>query len=223
MSVWGKLITAFKGHANNAAEAVQDANLMTILEQEVREAKDAISAAKDEKARMAANRRLKERSVGELMGEIERRTEAARTAKGQGDEALAVEIIESILKLRDKAEADQALFDQYKATEERMDSTIRQSENKIETLQRKMESAKANEALIKAQKAASTNTTASDGKLASAVDSLSRLEQRQAEQQAILEAAEEEARLESGADLEAKIKALENPGRRDVQALLEKL
>lgn len=223
MSVWGKLITAFKGHANNAAEAVHDANLMTILEQEVREAKDAISAAKDEKARMAANRRLKERSVGELMGEIERRTEAARTAKGQGDEALAVEIIESILKLRDKAEADQALFDQYKATEERMDSTIRQSENKIETLQRKMESAKANEALIKAQKAASTNTTASDGKLASAVDSLSRLEQRQAEQQAILEAAEEEARLESGADLEAKIKALENPGRSDVQALLEKL
>jgi phage shock protein A len=104
-----------------------------------------------------------------------------------------------------------------------MDSTIRQSMNKIETLQRKMESAKANEALIKAQKAASTNTTASDGRLASAVDSLARLEQRQAEQQAMLEAAEEDARLESGADLEAKIKALENPARNDVQALLAKL
>ena len=77
--------------------------------------------------------------------------------------------------------------------------------------------------MIKAQKAASTNTTASDGKLASAVDSLARLEQRQAEQQAMLEAADEEARLESGADLEAKIKALENPGRDDVQALLAKL
>ncbi len=223
MSVWGKLITAFKGHANNAAEAVEDANLMTILEQEVREAKQAIATAKDEKARMSANRKLKEKSVNELMAEIERRTEAARTAKAQGDEPLAVEIIESILKLRDKVEADQALFDQYKTTEERMDSTIRQSENKIQTLQRKMESAKANEALIRAQKAASTNTTASDGKLASAVDSLARLEQRQAEEQAILEAADEEARLTSGADLEAKIKALENPGRSDVQALLEKL
>ncbi|CTQ61394.1 MAG: PspA/IM30 family protein [Roseibium album] len=223
MSVWGKLITAFKGHASNAAEAVQDANLMTILEQEVREARQAIAAAKDEKARMSANRKLKEKSVSELLGEIERRTEAARTAKSQGDEPLAIEIVESILKLRDKVEADQALFDQYKATEERMDSSIRQSESKIETLQRKMESAKANEALIKAQKAASTNTTASDGKLAGAVDSLARLEQRQAEQQAILEAADEEARLESGADLEAKIKALENPGRNDVRALLEKL
>lgn len=223
MSVWGKLITAFKGHANKAGEAVQDANLMTILEQEVREARKAIAAAKDEKARMSANRKLKEKSIAEVMGEIERRTEAARTAKQQGDEPLAIEIIKSVLKLRDKVEADQQLFDQYQATEERMNSTIRQSENKIETLQRKMESAKANEALIKAQKAASTNTSASDGKLASAVDSLARLEQRQAEQQAMLEAADEEARLESGADLEAKIKALENPGRNDVAALLEKL
>ncbi|WP_299476129.1 PspA/IM30 family protein [uncultured Roseibium sp.] len=223
MSVWGKLITAFKGHANKAGEAVQDANLMTILEQEVREARKAIAAAKDEKARMSANRKLKEKSIAEVMGEIERRTEAARTAKQQGDEPLAIEIIKSVLKLRDKVEADQQLFDQYQATEERMNSTIRQSENKIETLQRKMESAKANEALIKAQKAASTNTSASDGKLASAVDSLARLEQRQAEQQAMLEAADEEARLESGADLEAKIKALENPGRSDVAALLEKL
>ncbi|MET1413316.1 PspA/IM30 family protein [Roseibium sp. HPY-6] len=223
MSVWGKLITAFKGHANRAGEAVQDANLMTILEQEVREARKAIAAAKDEKARMSANRKLKEKSIAEVMGEVERRTEAARTAKEQGDEPLAIEIIKSVLKLRDKVEADQQLFDQYKATEERMDSTIRQSENKIETLQRKMESAKANEALIKAQKAASTNTTASDGKLASAVDSLARLEQRQAEQQAMLEAADEEARLESGADLEAKIRALESPERNDVAALLAKL
>ncbi len=39
----------------------------------------------------------------------------------------------------------------------------------------------------------------------------------------MLEAAEEDARLESGADLEAKIKALENPARNDVQALLAKL
>ncbi len=39
----------------------------------------------------------------------------------------------------------------------------------------------------------------------------------------MLEAAEEEARIESGADLEEKIRRLENPQRNDVQALLEKL
>ena len=223
MSVWGKLFTAVKGHANQAAENIQDANLMAILDQEMREAKSAIATAKDEKARMSANRRLKERSISELMTEIERRTGAARAAKNAGDEALAVEIIESILKLRDKVEADQQLFDQYQETEQRMDASIRQSENKIETLQRKIESAKANEALIAAQKAASTNSVSSNSRLASAVDSLDRLEQRQAHQQALLEAADEEARIDSGADLEEKIRRLENPQRNDVQALLEKL
>lgn len=223
MSVWKKLATAFKGHANNAAEAIEDANLMTILDQEVRDAKAAISKAKDEKARMAANRVMKEKSINEFVAEIERRTAAARTAKESGDEPLAIQIVESIIKLRDKMQADEQLHAQYKETEERMESSIRQSQNKIENLQRKIESAKATEALIAAQKASSTSTVASDGKLASAVESLEKLEHRQAHQQAMLEAAEQEAQIESGADLEAKIRKLESPGSHDVQALLAKL
>ncbi|WP_282095612.1 PspA/IM30 family protein [Epibacterium ulvae] len=223
MSVWSKLVTAFKGKANSAAEAAVDANLMTILDQEMREAKQAISKARDEKSRMSANRVLKEKSVAELMSEIERRTEAARKAKGQGDEALAVEIIESVLKLRDKAESEQALADQYRQTEDGMDQALRQSQTRVETLQRKIETAKANESLIAAQKASSINTNSSDTKLANAMDSLERLEQRQAHQQAMLQAADEEARQLDGSDLEDKIKALENPNRNDVQAILSKL
>jgi phage shock protein A len=46
MSVWRKLVTAIKGSANEAAEAVVDANLMKILDQEMREAKDAIGKAR---------------------------------------------------------------------------------------------------------------------------------------------------------------------------------
>ncbi|SCZ56987.1 PspA/IM30 family protein [Epibacterium ulvae] len=223
MSVWSKLVTAFKGKANSAAEAAVDSNLMTILDQEMREAKQAISKARDEKSRMSANRVLKEKSVAELMSEIERRTEAARKAKGQGDEALAVEIIESVLKLRDKAESEQALADQYRQTEDGMDQALRQSQTRVETLQRKIETAKANEALIAAQKASSINTNSSDTKLANAMDSLERLEQRQAHQQAMLQAADEETRQLDGSDLEDKIKALENPNRNDVQAILSKL
>ena len=55
------------------------------------------------------------------------------------------------------------------------------------------------------------------------MSSLERLEQRQAHQQAMLQAADEEAKEISGEDLEMKIRALESPGRNDVQALLEKL
>lgn len=223
MTVWKKLVTAFKGHANDAADALVDANLMKILDQEMREAKQAIAKARDEKSRMAANRVMKEKSVAELMEEIERRTEAARKAKAQGDEPLAVEIVESVLKLRDKTESEQALYEQYKRTEDGMDDALRQAQARVDTLQRKIEAAKASEALIAAQKASSVNAAASNGRLSSAMESLERLEQRQAHQQAMLQAAEEEMRLVSGEDLEAKIRALEGPNRNDVQAILAKL
>ncbi|WP_299292557.1 PspA/IM30 family protein [uncultured Tateyamaria sp.] len=223
MSVWRKLVTAVKGGANEAAEAVVDANLMRILDQEMREAKDAISKARDEKARMTANRITKEKSVSEMMAEIERRTNAARAAKQNGDEPLAVEIIESVLKLRDKVETDQALAGQYRQTEEGMEAALKQSHSRIETLQRKIEAAKANEALIAAQKASAVGTNASGDRMSNAMASLERLEQKQAHQQALLAAAEEEAKLISGEALEDKIKALENPARNDVQALLAKL
>lgn len=223
MSVWRKLVTAIKGSANEAAEAVVDANLMKILDQEMREAKEAIGKARDEKARMTANKIMKEKSVAEMMTEIERRTEAARTAKQQGDEALAVEIIESVLKLRDKVETDQALADQYKKTEEGMDNALKQSQSRVETLQRKIETAKANEALLEAQKATSVNASSSNARLSNAMSSLERLEQRQAHQQAMLSAAEEEAQQISGEALEDRIKALENPAKNDVQAILAKL
>lgn len=223
MSVWRKLVTAIKGSANEAAEAVVDANLMKILDQEMREAKEAIGKARDEKARMTANKIMKEKSVAEMMTEIERRTEAARTAKQQGDEALAVEIIESVLKLRDKVETDQALADQYKKTEEGMDNALKQSQSRVETLQRKIETAKANEALLEAQKATSVNASSSNARLSNAMSSLERLEQRQAHQQAVLSAAEEEAQQISGEALEDRIRALENPAKNDVQAILAKL
>ncbi|AFO86056.1 PspA/IM30 family protein [Phaeobacter inhibens] len=223
MSVWRKLVAAIKGSANEAAEAVVDANLLKILDQEMREAKDAIGKARDEKARMTASKIMKEKSVAEMMMEIERRTEAARTAKQQGDEALAVEIIESVLKLRDKVEADQALADQYQKTEEGMDNALKQSQSRVETLQRKIEAARANEALLEAQKATSVNASSSNARLSNAMASLERLEQRQAHQQAVLSAAEEDAQQISGEALEDRIKALENPAKNDVQAILAKL
>ena len=165
MAVWRKLFTAVRGGANEMAEAVTDANLMRILDQELRDAKNAVSKARDEKARMTANRITKEKSVESLMTEMERRTEAARTAKQRGNEDLAVEIIESLLKMRDQVETDRALADQYRETEQGMDVAIKQSQSRIETLQRKIESAKANEALIKAQKASAINTTSSTDRL----------------------------------------------------------
>jgi phage shock protein A len=223
MGVWKNLFTAIKGHANEAAEAVEDSQLMTILDQQIREANEAIGKARDERARMAGNRRLKETSVTEIDGEIERLTNGARAAKEKGELDLAREAVERIVKLREQRESDQKLLDQYKQNEGRMESSIKQSAAKIETLKRQVESAKASEALLAAQRAASTSSVVSNSKLAGAVDSLDRLEKRQAAQAAALEAADELAEQDSGADLDARLARLTGSGGKSADDLLASL
>ncbi|MGB0551393.1 MAG: PspA/IM30 family protein [Alphaproteobacteria bacterium] len=223
MGVWNSLFTAVKGHVNEAAEAVEDKQLMTIMDQQIREANEAIGKARDERARMAGNRKVKENSINELDTEIERLTDGAKNAKASGDMDLAREAVQRIVKLNEQRDADQKLYDQYKLNEERMEASIRQSASKIENLNRQVESAKANEALIAAQQAASTSSSASNSKLSGAIDSLERLEKRQAAQAAALEAADELAAEESGADLDARLSKLTGNGEKSVDDLLANL
>ncbi len=223
MGVWNNLFTAVKGHVNEAAEAAEDKQLMTIMDQQIREANEAIGKARDERARMAGNRKVKENSIAELDTEIERLTDGAKNAKASGDMDLAREAVQRIVKLNEQRDADQKLYDQYKLNEERMEASIRQSASKIENLKRQVESAKANEALIAAQQAASTSSSASNSKLSGAIDSLERLEKRQAAQAAALEAADELAAEESGADLDARLSKLTGNGEKSVDDLLANL
>lgn len=223
MSVWKNLFTAVKGHANEAAEAIEDTQLMTILDQQIREANEAIGKARDERARMAGNRRLKEKSIAQIDGEIERLTNGARAAKEKGELDLAREAVERIIKLQEQRESDQKLLDQYKQNEGRMEGSIKQSAAKIENLKRQVESAKANEALLAAQRAASTSSVASNSKMAGAIDSLDRLEKRQAAQAAALEAADELAEQDSGADLDARLARLTGSGGKSADDLLASL
>ena len=220
MSVWKNLFTAVKGHVNEAAEAAEDSQILTILDQQIREANTALGKARDERARMAGNRRLKEKSIVEINGEIERLTSGAKSAKEGGDMDLAREAIERIIKLQEQQGADQKLLDQYKVSEEKMEASIRQSAAKIESLKRQVESAKANEALLAAQRASSMSSASSNSKLAGAVDSLDRLEKRQAAQSAALEAADELAEQESGADLDARLARLTGGGGKSVDDML---
>lgn len=223
MSVWKNLFTAVKGHVNTTAESIEEGQILTILDQQIREANSALSDAKDERAKMVAKRNLKQKAVDDINQEISRLTNGARKAKDSGDMGLAKEAMERIIKLEEELEDHQQLLSQYEAGAHQMDATIKQTENKVEALKRKVESAKANEALLAAQRAASTSSRATNGKLAGAVDSLNRLEQRQAEQTALLEANDEFANELEGEDLDRRLARLENPAGSSVDDRLANL
>ena len=223
MSVWRNLFTAVRGHVNNTAEAIEDTQLITILDQQIREAKTALGTARDERAKMVAKRNVKNKAVDEIQEEIDRLTAGAKKAKAVGDMDLAREAVERVLKLQEEQASDKQLLDQYAAGAEQMEATIKQTQAKIENLQRQVESAKANEALIAAQVAASTTSKTSNSKLAGAVDSLQRLEQRQAERAAMLEAADEVYEDSTGSALDAKLAKLDGPSSSSVDDMLNSL
>ena len=54
MSVWGKLFTAMRGGVNEAAETVADSQAMRILDQELRDADNALRQARSDLAGMMA-------------------------------------------------------------------------------------------------------------------------------------------------------------------------
>ncbi len=223
MSVWKNLFTAVKGHVNTTAESIEDGQILTILDQQIREANTALASAKDERAKMVAKRNLKQKTIDDTNAEITRLMSGAKKAKDSGDMALAKEAMERVIKLEGELSDHQALLDQFKSGADQMEISIKQTENKLEALKRKVESAKANEALLAAQRAASTSSRATNGKLAGAVDSLNRLEQRQAEQAALLEANDEFASELAGDELEKKLAQFDNPAGSSVDDRLANL
>lgn len=207
MSVWNKLWTAVRGGANEAAEAVVDTQALRILDQEIRDADAALGKAYDERAKLAAKRKMKEDAVAALQADIDKYTAAARQLLAKGDEALARQTAERIGQLRQNLTAEEAVLAEYRTAETGMAASIKQTEAKIEGLKREVDAVKATEALQAAQSAVASRHAGVGSKLGSAADSLARIKEKQAQRSARMDAAEEIDAARSGSDLDAKLSA----------------
>ena len=79
-----KLITAARGHVNNAGEELVDQNAITILEQEIRDSESEIKKAEQSLATIKSKRSMAEEDAKNLEAEIEK-------YKGHGKKALAAD------------------------------------------------------------------------------------------------------------------------------------
>lgn len=221
--VFSKLWTMAKGHINDAGEAVVDANLMTILDQEIREAKEGLENAKKQKSKLAGLKLVKSREVDELQEKYDNLVSAAKKAKAQDNMKDAEDFVNRAMQVKDKIGDLQKQVETYAANVDKMEAKIRQAENRLETLKSKVETAKANEAVLNATKAASTSSAASNNGLANATDSLDRLLVKQASDEAMLEAAEEEERISSGSDLEERMERYNSGNDKSAKDFLDSL
>ncbi|OYD23576.1 PspA/IM30 family protein [Oceanimonas baumannii] len=207
MSVWKKLVTAIKGGANEAAEAVADSQALRILEQEIREARQELRRSDEALTSIMAKRKLAHQKVDAIRTSIAEYESHARAAMTKENRELALECAQRVSELKNEQDAEQAYLDQFTASESTLKDNISTARNRLRQLEQQLDVVKATDSVQKAQAAVSSRHTGANSRMKTAVESLDRIKQKQTQRQAELDVAAERAATESGDALEQKLKS----------------
>ncbi|MDX8377518.1 MAG: PspA/IM30 family protein [Mariprofundales bacterium] len=207
MSIWAKIITAMRGAANEAGEAVVDNQALRILDQEMRDAQDELRKAKQSLTEVMAEKMAVDRKVNELSKATQEHESYATQALNKGDEALALEIAEKMAEFANDLEAQKELQAGYASNIKQLKRSITETARNIKTMQREISVVKTTEAVQKANEAASARFADSNSSMRSATDSLQRIKERQQKRSDRFKAAQELDKTSSGTDLKDKMKA----------------
>ena len=207
MSIFSKLIALFRGTAYEAGAAVVDANAIRILDQEIRDADNALNRARDDLATLVAKRRMVEKELQALKDQSTRYESSARAALAKGDEGLAREVAQRIAELETEIGVKTPQLGDMRTAEERMHQTIATTQQRVENLRREIDVVKVNDSVQRAQAAVASRGAGATAVLGSAADSLKRIKERQAIQDEKFKASAELEDRRTGADLDAKLQA----------------
>ncbi|MEG3765722.1 PspA/IM30 family protein [Alteromonas sp. 14N.309.X.WAT.G.H12] len=204
MSVWKKLVTAIKGGANEAAQAVADSQAIRILEQEIREAKEELRKSDHARTQILAKCKLSQQKVDSFSASIAEYEAHARKAIDT-DRQLALDCAQKVADLKAEQEQEQTYLDQFKQSEKQLAQNIQQAKANLRRLEQQVDMVKATESVQKAQVAVSSRHLGANSKMKTATESLTRIQEKQNQRNAELQAAEELAADESSSDLEKRL------------------
>ncbi len=208
MNVWSKLLTALRGGVNEAGEAVVDSQALRILDQEIRDADSELRKAKEALAEIMAKQKLAAERVNKAAKAISEYEQYALKALEAGDEPLAKEVAAKIANLEAEQIAEREQADNYAESVAQLRKAVSQAEAHIKRLKQQVDTVKATESVQKAQMAVAQRYGGSQAKLHTAVESLERIKQQQAERAAKMEATAELAQASDvDESLDAKLRA----------------
>mgnify|MGYP003958315033 CR=1 FL=1 len=206
MSIFTKLITAIRGGATEAGQAVVDTQAIRILEQELRDSKKALGDAKMGLTSIMAEKMGVDRKVKDLTSKIKEHEGYAMQAMDKGDEALALEVANKIA-FEQELNIQQGILDGYDSKVSNLKKIIRQTERNIQAMDREVSVVKTTEKVQKANDLAAAKFSGSNSSLTSATDSLERIKARQQQREDQATAAMELESDENGDDLQARLKS----------------
>lgn len=208
MNVWSKMLTALRGGANEMGEAVVDSQALRILDQEIRDADVELRKSKEALAEIMAKQKLASDKVSKSTASIAEYEQYALKALDAGNETLAKEVAEKIANLEIEQASEREQAEGFAASVAQLRKAVTQAEGNIKRLKQQVDTVKATESVQKAQMAVAQRYGGSQAKLQTAVESLERIKQKQAERAAKMEASAELAATSAPDDsLEAKLRA----------------
>jgi len=206
MSIFKKIITAVRGGAREAGEAIVDANSTRIFEQEIRDSEKSITIAKRNLTEVMAKQMQAERELKQLEASVKEHEGYAVQALEQNNEALAIEVAEKIAELETNLADQQQANESYLKSSDHLKDLIKKSERQLADYKRQLSMVKTTESVQKATSAITDNFVASNSKMLSAKDSLERIKQKQAMFDDKMKAAEQLDGEVNGDSLSSKLK-----------------
>ncbi len=218
MSIFNKIVTAVRGSVRELGEAVVDANGTRIYEQEITDARHALTQARQDLTMVMAKEMQAGREIERLAAEMGRFENHAVAAMDKGEDALALEVADRIVALETELAAQKQARTEFAASIARLKELIKQAEAKVREHERELVMARTTESVHRATQSISHSMGSGGSKLLSARESLERIKQRQQDLADRMTAAAELDNEIGGQALERKLEAAgigENAGRRD--------
>ena len=207
MSIWAKVATAVRGGVSEAGEAIADNQALRILDQEIRDADNGLIKSKEALTGIIAKRKLADKKVEGLKSSLTEYEGYAMQALDKGDEELANEIAGKIAGLETELMAEEGVAKSFAGSESQLRKAVTHTAANLKRLKQQVDTVKATETVQKAQAAVAARHSGTGSSMRSALDSLERLKNKQAERAAKFEAASELAESTEEVSLDDKLKA----------------
>ncbi|MDR2299739.1 MAG: PspA/IM30 family protein [Comamonas sp.] len=224
MAVWNKLVTALRGAAHEAGEAVTDSQALRILDQEIRDSDNDLNKSREALAEIMSKQKLAASKLQTTQSKLAEYEGYAVKALDTGDEALALEVAGKVALLEAQQSEEQEQLQAFTLSVEQLRAAIQTAQTNIRRLKQQADTVKATESVQRAQATVAGRYTGSQSRVQTALDSLERIKQKQAERGARLQSAAELAQDGAEDALDAKLRAAGiAPQAGDARTVLERL
>ncbi|AZQ11628.1 MULTISPECIES: PspA/IM30 family protein [Shewanella] len=224
MGILNKILTAFRGGANEVGQSIVDANATRIFEQEIRDAEKHLTKAKRDLTEVMAKEMAAAREVDRLKRAISEHEGYATQALEKGNEALALEVAEKIAQLEMELAEQQSSNEAFSNNAAKLKDLVKKTERQLADYQRQLSMVKTTESVQKATASITDSFASSNSKLLNAKESLERIKARQQQFDDRMKAAETLEAEDSDKSLAAKLaEAGIGEQKSDANAVLERL